>query len=122
MDNHSKEIRWLSYHSSSKQLLAAGGDCLISVWDMTRMGTNKGAFVGHTRRVRCVEKLARTSIVSAGDGGMVFVWDTQSAEPVYIFCGHEAPITCLHVADEGRTLITAGKDKRIKLWHLDFST
>ncbi len=57
--------------------------------------------------------------VSAGDDGVVWLWDLESGELVHRFTGHSAKIVAISVSDDGRYAATASWDRTARLWDLE---
>src|SRR5262249_13225890 len=49
-----------------------------------------------------------SSLVSAGDDGLVVVWDTASGHARGALSGHKGPVTALAIHPRGENLITGG--------------
>ncbi|MCA9639375.1 MAG: hypothetical protein KC492_01745, partial [Myxococcales bacterium] len=57
-------------------------------------------------------------LVSAGHDGTVQEWDTWTYQRVRSFKAHNAPVTNVDVAPDGR-LITTSNDQTTKAWNFD---
>ena len=83
---HIGKINALAYRPESEQpLLASGGeDHTVRLWDV-RQGQAIGApLTGHADRVRALafNPLASHLLVSTGDDGLLYLWDTQTGQPL----------------------------------------
>uniref|UniRef100_A0A4W3GI97 WD repeat domain 41 n=1 Tax=Callorhinchus milii TaxID=7868 RepID=A0A4W3GI97_CALMI len=81
---------------------------------------------GHSDIVRFVAWIDDFRFVSAGDDGVVFVWNVQNGERLHELRGHSRPITAIAVfplmyssQPESHLLLTASSDKNIIMWDLD---
>lgn len=77
----------------------------------------------HTDIVRHLLVIDDRRCVSAGDDGVVVVWDTQLCMKLSFFEAHSRPITCMLSIDgknkDSNLLITGSSDKHIKVWNID---
>ena len=58
------------------------------------------------------------TIVTADDGGELFVWDVERGAIAQRLAGHHSGIDGLDITGDGRTLITASIDTRAILWDI----
>ncbi len=56
--------------------------------------------------------------VSAGVGGVAFLWDVETGKEVRRFRGHIGAIYTLDFAPDGKRLLSGGRDKTIRLWEV----
>jgi WD40 repeat protein len=60
-------------------------------------------------------------LITAGYDKIVRLWDLAASPPagtVYVFTGHELPVSTIAVTPDGRQLATAGGDRYVLLWDL----
>ncbi|CAD8180472.1 unnamed protein product [Paramecium pentaurelia] len=50
--------------------------------------------------------------------GTVTIWDARNSNQLFVLKAHDSDITKLQWLDSEKTLVTASKDKRIKVWQL----
>jgi len=62
------------------------------------------------------------TVISAGDDGMVRVWDRDSAKETRNWKAHTAPITHMALSADGKTLVTGGLDKQLHVWDVPRAT
>ncbi|MGH7222733.1 MAG: WD40 repeat domain-containing protein, partial [Gemmataceae bacterium] len=56
--------------------------------------------------------------VSAGVGGVVFLWDVETGKELRRFRGHVGAIYALDFAPDGWHVLSGGRDKTIRLWEV----
>ncbi|XP_067838780.1 WD repeat-containing protein 41 isoform X1 [Heptranchias perlo] len=81
---------------------------------------------GHSDIVRFMAWIDDLRFASAGDDGVVVVWNVQTGERLHELRGHSRPITAIAVfpsvyrlQPESRHLLTASSDKTVIIWDLD---
>lgn len=75
---HSKEILSQVLDEEGKQVLTAGRDKKIYVWDLDS-GTKSGSLAGHSAQINAIALSPdKKTLVSAGDDKKVYVWDLAS--------------------------------------------
>ncbi|MDA7950860.1 MAG: WD40 repeat domain-containing protein [Pirellulaceae bacterium] len=55
---------------------------------------------------------------TAGEGGLVAVWDWSQGELLATFSGHEGSVEALTFADNGRYLVSGSSDETVRVWDL----
>jgi WD40 repeat protein len=67
----------------------------------------------------CKYNEERNELITGDDEGRVAVWCLKRGEVVYCWCAHEkSAVMQMAYEEEGRTLWTGGKDRKIKVWRL----
>ena len=61
-----------------------------------------------------------TKVVSAGNDGVIRVWDVESGQKMHTLEGHEGTVMSLRFMADGRRILSAGADNIVRLW--DVST
>jgi WD40 repeat protein len=56
------------------------------------------------------------SLISAGQDGMIRVWDVATRKEVRKWRGHEKGVLTLALSGDGKTLATGGRDGVVRLW------
>lgn len=122
--------------SPDGQLLASGGtDGLLRLWDGSTALTTEGheqrplvwTFQGHTRSIRAVDfhphtKSGHAIVASAGDEQVIRVWDivdiktAEQSHTVHRLIGHTDHIEAIQFSPDGRQLVSASRDKTVKVW------
>ncbi len=61
-----------------------------------------------------------TLLVTGADDGTVRMWDIESGDLVYMpATKHDNTVSSLVITDDGRRVVSGGRDSYVKLWHLD---
>ena len=77
-------------------------------------------FAEHNGAVNAVAFVSAVRGLTAGDDGVVRLWDLQSGKLVHRFEGHDpgSKIVGLSVSDDGQRAVSAGWDRTARLWDL----
>lgn len=105
-----------AFDREGKRALAVDGDAELRIWDLEsgslelqgKSGTNYTYAA-----LACVGELA-----FAGGNATLDVWDLERGKLGAGVAAHRDKITALAIADEGRVLVSASEDGRIKLWRV----
>ena len=75
-------------------------------------------FAGHPGWVSCVAYSPDgRSLVVAGTGGAVSIWDAHSGTLRRRLLGHAASVVAMALSPDGSRLVTAGLDRTVRIWH-----
>jgi WD40 repeat protein/serine/threonine protein kinase len=66
--------------------------------------------------VRCVACSHSGSVIATGGIGAAYLWDAGTGRILFLLRGHT--VNAVAFAPDGLSLLTAGADKTIKLWHV----
>ena len=121
----------LKLSGDNKEVIAGCGrmqnGAPIQVFDLVK-NKLKHSIIAHKDDINsiCYVDRANSSIfISGSDDGLCKLWDTRilkNNEPVGIFYGHFAGLTCVNSKEDNRYFISNSKDQSIKLWDLRKST
>src|SRR5262249_10838932 len=106
------------FHPRDPALVLVGCDeGLIRRWKGGRLLADGRP--GHRGPVNAVALFDRgRRLLSAGDAGMVRLWDGGTGRHVRRVRAHDGPAEALAVSPDGRQLATGGKDEVVRLWPL----
>lgn len=118
------EFRILKGHGGPIHAIAASGgtiatasfDNSVGFW---REGRAPVWLEGHEAAVKAVASIDDARLVSAGDDGLIFLWDRAARAPLRRLTGHEASIAALAVSPDSALIASAGWDGRIGLWNTE---
>lgn len=97
------------------KIAASGGaDGTIKTWDLKSASCLRG-FTGHEGIVRRLAMTQHGSLASAGEDGLVKLWDGEQPEPV-VFAGHFGPVHAVATTADESTVISGGEDRVIRVW------
>lgn len=140
IQNHPKgDIRGLDFDFKTNYLFTANmDDGVIAIFDIGKPGKEKyassRAMLNGKPKVRnCRWASARQELVSGNQDGTVTFWDARKAEPICnclvtkladsffflrkdVMHAHQDAITQMHWLEKSQVLMTASKDKKIKVY------
>eukprot|EP00928_Gymnodinium_smaydae_P062353 TRINITY_DN46237_c0_g1_i1.p1 TRINITY_DN46237_c0_g1~~TRINITY_DN46237_c0_g1_i1.p1 ORF type:complete len:626 (+),score=157.15 TRINITY_DN46237_c0_g1_i1:150-2027(+) len=114
-------ISCLDYDSATSTLFAGCKDG-IKLWSIkSGRGSAWGRPMGQLPQMasspRSVAWMASSREILAGfANGAVVVFDLEAGEPTYALQAHSDEVTCMLWLDAPRRLLTASKDKSLKIW------
>ncbi|MFI5380761.1 MAG: hypothetical protein ACHRHE_15790, partial [Tepidisphaerales bacterium] len=129
---HAGKVECVVISPDGRTALSGSDDKTIKLWDMAT-GTEMRTFAGHTAVIRSVAFApdGRT-FLSGGDDCTIRLWDVAAAKPSLRFQGdslqvsgqtdlilaHSEPVWGVAFAPDGRTALSGGDDKTLKLWNI----
>jgi len=122
---HTKgSIRGLYFDTYKNYLFTANfDDGTIGIFDLHKPGKEKYAsnianFSGKKGVRHIVWSTGRYELYSGGEDGTITFWDAKKIAPVYALKAHGDGICKLQWMENSNTLITGGKDKKIRFYQL----
>eukprot|EP00835_Amoeboradix_gromovi_P001832 NODE_92_length_21718_cov_0.361950.p6 type:complete len:421 gc:universal NODE_92_length_21718_cov_0.361950:13723-12461(-) len=128
---HDEAISMLAFDLESKYLYSCSRDSTIREWDIVT-GNCENVLFGHNEWIRCIDT-SESHLASAGNDNFIKIWNLSTKQEEVELFGHEhvvetvkfVPKICTKDAQDlvkstrnMSLLISAGRDKTIKLWDL----
>jgi WD40 repeat protein/serine/threonine protein kinase len=118
---HTDGVLSVAFSADGKRLLTSSYDGTARLWDVDS-GRELQRFEGHNWWVWSAAfappagSEAETRVVTAGQDGLVMVWDVKSGEAGPPFRGHRGPVYSAQFSPDGKTVVSAGGDRRLLHW------
>lgn len=113
---HQGPISRIAFDEADKLIATGGCDSSVRVWDYANkicLANLKGV-----QGVTSVLLIQGTRVFAAGDDNKIIVWDLEKRTVIAELNEHFAKVTSINVTQDGRYLVSTGRDKVIVLWDL----
>jgi WD40 repeat protein len=115
---HDGPVYALAVLAGGKQLLSAGADRGIRVWD-SAAGREVHRFPTSPATIRSLAVNSLGAVAaSGGDDGVVRVWDVALAKEVLALSGHSGPVRGVAFSPNGRYVLSGSEDGSVRVWDL----
>eukprot|EP00743_Colponemidia_sp_Colp-15_P004312 GILK01004652.1.p1 GENE.GILK01004652.1~~GILK01004652.1.p1 ORF type:complete len:535 (+),score=60.10 GILK01004652.1:42-1646(+) len=122
LNGHTGPIRSLYLDPKTNYLFSGSFDSTVRVWTLGKQGKERLArdvakYAHGKRKIRAVCYCPSSrELLSGTENGQVTIWDSRSGQAEYVLQAHAGPVTKMVWMDGDRRLITASKDKCLKIW------
>ena len=118
LTGHLAAVNGVAFTADGRRLLSAGDDRTLRLWHVGTGGELR-SFKGHSSAVTCLASApTRPEVVSGSKGGTICLWD-QDGRVVRIFQKRRPKVLSVALSPDGRGLIAAGEDRRLRWWDVD---
>jgi transcription initiation factor TFIID subunit 5 len=117
--SHTKPVYSLSWSPDQRNLLTAGGDGDVRLWDV-KLKYCLGCFKGHSGPVWSVDFCPLGHYFLSGSmDHTARLWAMDQSQPLRIFVGHYSDVTCVKFHPNSCYAITGSCDKTARLWDME---
>jgi WD40 repeat protein len=113
----------LAWEKDGTRAATAGFDGLLRLWSITEDGQwpkealhTLAGHGGHADQALVAAYHPQDTVLLAGLGNQVMVWDTGRESPPTTFSGHDAPVSAAAWSPDGSRAASADRDGRIYIW------
>ncbi len=118
---HGGPVKTVQLNREGTRALTGSFDYSMIYWDVSgAVPKILARFDEHDGAVNAVRFLpGGKRALSAGDDGIVRLWDLETGKQVHAFKGHTAKIIDIAVSPDGRLAATASWDRSARIWDLE---
>jgi len=122
LEGHEEGVAQISICTETKQLLSAGNDHTIRLWDLT-LGTQLANLTGHGAGATDVAFLpGNTTGISSGRDKSVRIWELPTQQEIACLEHHTDQVKAILILPDAKHVATAGWDRVIRIWNLQTQT
>ena len=117
LNGHTKPLYSVKWCPNAYQVATGGGDGLINIWDL-RKSNKVTEILAHSSIVTdiSISKGDTPYLISSGYDKIINIYSVDNWVKVNKLEGHTDKILTTSIADDGRTIISGGWDRSVKLW------
>ncbi|XP_022692506.1 F-box/WD repeat-containing protein 7-like [Varroa jacobsoni] len=97
--------------------ISGSSDATLKVWSLNK-GKCIRTLIGHQQTVKCLD-VQRDRVASGSSDSTIRLWNHVTGECIRVFggqTGHMSEINCVRLSKDGKTIMSAGHDRLIKIW------
>lgn len=111
------DIHVSPFLQSSGQIVSAGADNILRVWDKSSGRTNH-ILSGHDMAITCVQWLDDTHILSGSQDKTIRLWDIMTGQCQRIYKGHLGMVNALRADVKQGIIISGSSDGAVRFWDI----
>ncbi|MDB9312890.1 DnaJ domain-containing protein [Spirulina sp. CS-785/01] len=121
-NGHGDQVYCVAISPDNRMIASGGADRNIKLWNLDtgqQIRTLGGWFMGHTDSVLSVAFHPDSKrLASGGADQTVRLWKLTTGKEIKTISGYSSAVTSVNISPNGRTLVTAGLEKAIKLRYM----
>ncbi|NEO26726.1 MAG: DnaJ domain-containing protein [Kamptonema sp. SIO4C4] len=121
-NGHGDQVYCVAISPDNRMIASGGADRNIKLWNLQtgqHIRTLGGWFVGHTDSVLSVAFHPDSKRLASGSADQtVRLWKLTTGKEIKTITGYSSAVTSVAISPNGRTLVTAGLEKAIKLRYM----
>lgn len=117
---HQGPIPLLEFNANATLIASGGADASVRIWDFQRktcIGSLRGCS-GVLSVLKFNPDPTTKTIIAAGSDNVIHAWNYDTRKEMFTLNGHLTKVTSLSFTDDGKFLVTSGRDKVLILWDL----
>ena len=116
---HTDILTGISFSTDGHRLAVGGLDKQVVLWDANDPKTETTIpLVGHTHHLRLVQYLQDGTLLSIGQNGQIFNWDSAAAMAIAEYQLSDRLAASLAASPDGKRIATGGSDGRLHIFDL----